>query len=69
MGSSTSTATSFTTAAAKALGGFPCPNGSYGTNLGAMPEYGVSVPVYYQGTSLMANHGSGTVIASAVCTP
>ena len=69
MGSSTSTATSFTTGVAKAVGGFPCPNGSYGTNLGTMPEYGVNVPVYYQGTSLAANHGSGTVISTAVCTP
>lgn len=69
MGSATSTATAFTTATALAVGGFSCPSGSYGTNLGTMPEYGVSVPVWYQGTSILANHGSGTVINSVTCSP
>ena len=67
MGSATSTATSFTLGTAKALGGFSCPN--IGTNLGTMPEYGVNVPVWYQGTSILASHGAGQIIASAVCTP
>ncbi|CAN5760050.1 hypothetical protein BH09MYX1_BH09MYX1_34640 [soil metagenome] len=67
-GSSTSVATSFTTGVAQAVGGFPCPGGSYGMSIGTMPEYGVSQTVYYQATSLMANHGGGTVINSVVCT-
>lgn len=68
-GSSTSTASSFSVVTAKAVGGFPCPNGSYGSNLGTMPEYGVNVNVWYQGTSILGNHGPGNVIGSATCTP
>ncbi len=66
-GSSTSTATSFQIVTALAVGGFSCP--TYGTNLGPMPAYGVSVNVWYQGTSILANHGAGQVITNAVCTP
>ena len=66
-GSSTSTATSFTKTTALGVPGFSCPG--YGTNLGTMPEYGVNVSVWYQGTSILANHGAGSVITSAVCTP
>ncbi len=68
-GSSTSTASSFTVSTAEAVGGFCCPSGGYGTNLGTMPEYGVTVNVWYQGTSILANHGAGNIIASATCTP
>jgi hypothetical protein len=68
-GSATSTATSYQVVTALGVGGFSCPDGSHGTNLGPMPEYGVSVNVWYQGTSILANHGSGQVITSAVCTP
>jgi hypothetical protein len=32
-----------------------------------MPEYGVMANVWYQATSLQANHGSGATIASVVC--
>lgn len=67
VGSSTSTATSFTTSTAEAVGGFSCPG--LGTNLGTMPKYGVTVSVWYQGTSILANHGAGAIINSAVCTP
>jgi hypothetical protein len=66
-GSSTSTATSFQVVTALGVGGFSCP--SYGTNYGAMPEYGVSANVWYQGTSILANHGSGSVVTNVVCTP
>ena len=66
-GSATSTASSFGTATALPVGGFPCP--SYPTNLGPMPEYGVSVNVWYQGASILGNHGPGTVINKATCTP
>ncbi len=66
-GSTTSTATSFTTATALGVGGFSCP--SIGTNMGPMPEYGVGVNVWYQGTSILANHGGGTVVNSVTCSP
>ncbi len=66
-GNSASTAASFTTATAQATGGFPCWGGSYGTNLGTMPEYGVNIAVYYQSTSILANHGAGTIINSVTC--
>ncbi len=69
MGSSTSTASSFTTATAEAVGGFSCPDGNHGTNYGTMPEYGVTVNVWYQNTSILANHGAGDIISGAVCTP
>ena len=69
MGSSTSTATAFTTGTALAVPGFSCPTGNYGQNLGPMPEYGVSVNVWYQGSSILGNHGAGTVITSVTCTP
>jgi hypothetical protein len=68
-GSTTSTATAFTTGVATAQPGFCCPGGGYGQNLGTMPEYGVNLNVWYQGTSLQANHGSGTVITSVTCSP
>jgi hypothetical protein len=69
MGSTTSTATSFTVVTAKAVPGFSCPLGGYGTNYGTMPEYNVNVPVWYQSTSILGNHGPGNVIGSATCTP
>ena len=68
-GSATSTASSFTTSTAEGVGGFPCMPLGYGTNYGPMPEYGVSVNVAYQGTSILANHGAGTIISGATCTP
>lgn len=49
-------------------GGFSCPLGGYGSNLGPLPEYGVAVNVWYQQTSILANHGPGNVIGSATCT-
>lgn len=71
-GNPNSTAASFTTTTALAQEGFPCqPFGNYGTALGAIPEYGVNLAnnggVRYQPTSILANHGAGTVINSVVC--
>jgi hypothetical protein len=66
-GSTTSTASSFTLGTAQGVPGFSCP--SYGTNMGTMPEYNVNVSVWYQGTSILANHGGGQIISSATCTP
>ena len=67
-GSATSTATAFTLGTALPLPGFSCPVG-LGTNLGPMPTRGVSVNVYYQDTSILANHGPGQVITTVTCTP
>jgi hypothetical protein len=36
-------------------------------SLGTIPEYGVNQAVRYQGTSILANHGAGTVIINPVC--
>lgn len=36
-------------------------------NLGPIWEYNVQVPVWYQATSILANHGAGTVITSVTC--
>lgn len=65
-GDSTSTASSFQVVIALDAAGFSCP--SYGTNLGTMPGFGVNVNVWYQDSSILANHGSGNVIVNAVCT-
>lgn len=65
-GDSTSTASSYQVVPALDAAGFSCP--SYGTNLGTMPGFGVNVSVWYQDTSILANHGSGNVIVNAVCT-
>ncbi|MBK6921163.1 MAG: hypothetical protein IPH07_27450 [Deltaproteobacteria bacterium] len=65
-GDSTSTASSFQVVTALDAPGFACP--SYGTNLGTMPGFGVNVSVWYQDSSILANHGGGEVIANAVCT-
>ena len=61
-----STASAFTTGTSSAAAGFSCP--TYGTNLGPMPVRGVNVDVWYQDTSILANHGAGTVISSVTCT-
>jgi hypothetical protein len=64
-GNPASTAQTFSVVAALAQPGFSCP--SYGTNIGPLPEFGVNVNVWYQGTSLHANHGSGSVVANIAC--
>ena len=71
-GNPSSTAISFTKTTALAQEGFPCqPVGSYGTALGAIPEYGVNLAtnggVRYQPTSILANHGAGNVITNVQC--
>jgi len=63
-GRANAVATAFTTATALAQPGFSCPN--LGTNLGVVWEYGAGT-VWYQGTSILANHGGGTVINSVTC--
>jgi hypothetical protein len=64
-GNSASTAMSFQVVTALAQGGFSCPN--IGTNLGPIQEYGVNQNVWYQGTSILGNHGPGHVITNVVC--
>lgn len=72
-GSTTSRATSFTTSTALNAGGFSCP--FIGTSLGSYPQFGGprshqgGYDVKVQATSILANHGPGTVINSVVCTP
>ena len=67
-----STATSFTTGSAMAEPGFACPLMSHpaakvlGASFrGVTPTSG---PVQYQDSSIRANHGSGSVVHSVVCT-
>lgn len=64
-GDSTSVANSFAVVTALDAPGFACPG--YGVNLGALPAYGVNVSVWYQDTSIAANHGAGSVVAQADC--
>lgn len=60
-----SVATSFQIVMALDAPGFPCP--SYGVNLGALPAFGVNVSVWYQDSSILANHGGGAVVAQVTC--
>ncbi len=64
-GDSTSVASSYAVVTALDAPGFACPG--YGTNLGALPAFGVNVNVWYQDSSILANHGAGSVIAQADC--
>lgn len=64
-GDSTSVANSFSVVTALDAPGFACPG--YGTNLGALPAFGVNVSVWYQDTSILANHGAGSVVAQVDC--
>ena len=59
-------ASSFQVVTALNKKGFSCP--SYGQNLGPMPQYCVNVNVWYQGSSIVANHGNGDVVVNVVCT-
>jgi hypothetical protein len=65
-GNPNSTAISWTDTTAQDFGGFSCP--SAGVNLGPMPEFGVTVDVWYQESSILANHGPGQIILDPVCT-
>lgn len=67
-GNPLSTATSFQMTTALALPGFSCAPLGYGTSIGTLPLRGVNVDVRYQDTSILANHGAGTVITNPVCT-
>jgi cysteine-rich repeat protein len=64
-GDPNSVATSFQVLIALDSPGFSCPG--YGQNLGVLAPYGVNVNVWYQDTSILANHGGGQVIANATC--
>lgn len=64
-GDSTSVANSYSVVAALDAPGFSCPG--YGNDLGAMPGFGVNVDVWYQDTSILANHGAGQVVTAADC--
>ncbi len=72
-GSTTSVASSYTTSTALDAPGFSCT--FLGTNLGSFPQFGGprysggGYAVKVQSTSILANHGPGTVINSVVCTP
>ncbi|MBX7078208.1 MAG: hypothetical protein K1X88_03405 [Nannocystaceae bacterium] len=65
-GDSTSTANSYSVVTALDAPGFSCPG--YGNDLGTMPGFGVNVDVWYQDTSILANHGAGQVVTAANCT-
>jgi len=64
-GDSTSVANSYAVVTPLDAPGFPCPG--YGTSLGALPAFGVNVNVWYQDSSILANHGPGLVVAQADC--
>jgi hypothetical protein len=69
-GSPTSVATTFQVITALPLPGFACPGFSAASvNLGPKPLRGVNVNVWYQDTSILANHGPGLVVSNANCTP
>jgi hypothetical protein len=68
-GNPNSVALSWTDTTAQPTFGFACPGfGNQSTNLGPMPEYGVAVNVWWQGTSILGNHGAGQIIFNANCT-
>jgi hypothetical protein len=67
-GNPNSTATAFTTTTALAQPGFSCPaNNGTNVDIGPLPLRGVNQDVYYQDSSILANHGAGTVINSVTC--
>jgi len=59
-------ATSFDTTTALAEPGFACANSNLGTPVD-MASRGVTEPIAYQDSSILANHGAGVVIVNAVC--
>lgn len=65
-GNANSIATSWTPATAQPTFGFSCPG--YTTNLGPLPAFGVPQNVWYQGASILGNHGPGNIILNPVCT-
>ena len=65
-GNPASTAESFSTTTALAEPGIAC--AGYGDNLGSFPEYGVDVEIWWQSSSVLENHGPGTVIVDPICT-
>jgi large repetitive protein len=65
-GNPSSTATRFSITTAQPVPGFSCPFA--GTQIGTLPLRGVLVNVAYQDSSILANHGPGTVIINPVCT-
>ncbi len=66
-GNPNSTAAGFKVTTALAQPGFCCPQGNFGMNLGPLPTRGVNVNVYYQDSSILANHGAGNVISTITC--
>lgn len=66
-GNPNSTAKSYQLTTALAQPGFPCAPLGYGTSIGTLPLRGVNVTVRYQDSSILANHGPGTVIINPVC--
>ena len=67
-GNPNSVALSWTDTTAQPTFGFPCTPLGYGIPLGTIPEYGVNVPVSWQETSILANHGAGQIILNPNCT-
>lgn len=66
-GNPRSTATSWSRATALPVPGFPCTPLGYSTRVNIVGR-GVTVPVSYQDSSILANHGPGNVIVNPVCT-
>jgi hypothetical protein len=67
-GNPASVATSFSAQGTLALPGFTCKN-QIGTDIGPLPTRGVTGQVRYQDSSVLANHGGGTVVTNVVCNP
>ncbi len=66
-GKSSSIATSFAVMTALTMPGFSCGADKLGTQLGPMATRGVLVDIWYQDSSLFANHKGGDVIVNLVC--
>ena len=66
-GNPRSTSTSYRTTSALAKPGFPCAPLGYGTTV-KIVDRGWTGRTTYQDTSILANHGGGTVVTDVVCT-
>lgn len=64
-GNPNSVANSFLLNVASDAPGFSCPG--FGANLGTLPAFGVNVNVWYQDSSIFANHGAGVVVTQVAC--
>ena len=67
MDNENSTATSYSMLTALAEPGIPCNHSTYGAAISGV-DRGVGITMTWQDSSILANHGPGTVITDPVCT-